>query len=118
MDGFIQLLVALLIFVGVLLMTYYTTKYIAKLQSAGMKGKNISVIETQRLSNTKNLLIVKIGQEYYALASGKDTITVIGKLDSSGLNLPEENPITEGGKSYSESFSHLLEKFKKKQDKE
>ena len=120
MDGFIKLLVSILIFVFVLLLTQVTTKYIAKLQKKGMHGKNISIIETQRLSNTKSLHIVKIGQEYYAIAAGKDTINVVGKLDSSGLELPEENPESnpDESKSYTESFAHLLEKFKKKQDKE
>lgn len=120
MDGFIKLIVSILIFVFVLCITYFTTKYIAKLQKIGMHGNNISVIETQRLSNTKSLYIVKIGQEYYALASGKDTVSVIGKLDSSGLSLPEEDPAFDSNKdqAYSENFARILEKFKKKQDKE
>lgn len=120
MDGFIKLLVSILIFAFVLFLTQITTKYIAKVQKTGMIGKNISVIETQRLSNTKALHIVKIGQEYYALATGKDTVSVIGKLDSSGLNLPEENPDStdDNKKSYTESFGQIFEKLKKKQDKE
>lgn len=120
MDGFIKLIVSILIFVFVLFITHATTKYIAKLQKTGMYGENISVIEVQRLSNTKNLYIVKIGQEYYALATGKDTVSVIGKLDSSGLILPEENPVSDNSKhnSYTESFANVLEKFKRKHDKE
>lgn len=115
MDSFIKLMVSILIFAFVLLLTRFTTKYIAKLQKVRMTGENISVIETQRLSNTKSLYIVKIGQEYFALAAGKDTVSVIGKLDSSGLNLPVENP---DSPETGDSFGRILEKFKKKQDKE
>lgn len=120
MDSFIKLIVSILIFVFVLFITHATTKYIAKLQKTRLNGENISVIEVQRLSNTKSLYIVKIGQEYFALASGKDTVSVIGKLDSSGLILPEENPASDSEKnnSYAENFAHVLEKFKRKQDKE
>ena len=86
-----------------------------------MVNGNIAIIEAQKLSATKDLYIVRIGQEYYALATGKDTVNVIGKLDSSGLVLPEESPTDdENGQSGGiESFEKILEKFKiKKQDKE
>lgn len=117
MDAFIKLVVSILIFVFVLVLTRITTVYIAKLQKTGMAGNNITVIETQRLSNTKYLHIVKIGEEYFALASGKDTVSFISKIDSQGLNLPLENLEEEGGATPN-TFANVLEKFKKKQDKE
>ena len=120
MDNFIKLVVSVLIFVFVLFLTYITTKYVAKIQNVRMSSSNISIVESQKLSANKGLYIVKIGQEYYALATGKDTVNVIGKLDSSGLNLPEENPSADGNHGGgAESFERILEKFKlKKQDKE
>ena len=117
MEGAIKLIVSILIFVFVLVLTRITTVYIAKLQRTGMVGNNITIIETQRLSNTKSLHIVKIGEEYFALATGKDTVTFISKIDSQGLNMPLENLNEEGG-STTTSFASLLEKFKKRQDKE
>ena len=116
MDGALKLIASILIFVFVLVLTRITTLYIAKIQRVGMAGNNIKVIETQRLSNTKCLHIVKIGDEYFALASGKDTVTFISKLDSQGLNLPLEN--LEGGDKQPLIFANILEKFKKNQDKE
>ena len=120
-DNIIKLIVSILIFAFVLFLTYYTTRFVSKVQKNRMTNGNIAVIEAQKLSATKDLYIVKIGQEYFALATGKDTVSVIGKLDSSGLILPEENPSTDGkGQGGgTESFEKLLEKFKiKKQDKE
>ena len=116
-DGIIKLIVSILIFVFVLVLTRITTVYIAKLQRTGMVGDNITVIETQRLSNTKCLHIVKIGEEYFALATGKDTVTFISKLDSQGLKFPLEDPNGEGNKA-SIPFASILEKFRNKQDKE
>ena len=116
-DSVIKLIVSILIFVFVLVLTRITTVYIAKLQKTGMVGDNITVIETQRLSNTKCLHIVKIGDEYFALASGKDTVTFISKLDSQGLKLPLEDPNGESNKT-SIPFASILEKFRNKQDKE
>ena len=116
-GSILKLIVSILIFVFVLVLTRITTVYIAKLQKVGMAGDNITVIETQRLSNTKCLHIVKIGEEYFALASGKDTITFISKLDSQGLKLPLEDPNVEGNKP-SIPFASMLEKFRNKQDKE
>ncbi len=120
-DNIIKLIASILIFVIVLFLTYYTTRFVSKIQRNRMDNGNIAIIESQKLSATKDLYIVKIGQEYFALATGKDTVSVIGKLDSSGLVLPEENPTADGnGQSGgSESFEKILEKFKiKKQDKE
>lgn len=120
MDSFGKLIVSIFIFVFVLFLTYFTTKYVSKLQKTKMTNGNISIIESQKLSAYKDLYIVKIGQEYYALATGKDTVNVIGKLDSSGLTLPEENPETDGSHGGgSQTFEHVLEKLRiKKQDKE
>ena len=117
LNGILKLIVSILIFVFVLVLTRITTVYIAKLQRSGMAGENITVIETQRLSNTKCLHIVKIGEEYFALASGKDTVTFISKLDSQGLKLPLEDPNAEEQK-VSVPFANILEKFRNKQDKE
>lgn len=119
MDSFGKLIVSILIFVFVLFLTYFTTRYVSKLQKTKMANGNITVIESQKLSAYKDLYIVKFGQEYYALATGKDTVNVIGKLDSSGLVLPEENPETNGNHlNGSESFERILEKLRiKKQDK-
>ena len=119
-EDFLKLLAALLIFAGVLALTYFTTRYIAKIQRTRFLGSNISVLESQQLAVNKTLYLVKIGGEYYALAGGKDTVNVIGKVDSSGLRLPEENPDTDmEASTHKESFQQVLERFKlKKQDKE
>ena len=120
-DSVIKLIASIFIFVFVLFLTYYTTKFVSKIQRKRTVNGNIAIIEAQKLSATKDLYIVRIGQEYYALATGKDTVSVIDKLDSSGLILPEENPTDDenGHSGGTESFEKLLEKFKiKKQDKE
>lgn len=120
-DSVIKLIASIFIFAFVLFLTYFTTRFIAKIQKKSMVNGNIVVIEAQKLSATKDLYIVRIGQEYYALATGKDTVNVIGKLDSSGLVLPEDSPTddTNGQGGVTESFEKLFEKFKiKKQDKE
>ncbi len=119
-EDFLKLLAALLIFAGVLALTYFTTRYIAKIQKTRFYGGNIEIIESQQLAVNKTLYLVKIGEEYYALAAGKDTVNVIGKVDSSGLSLPQENPDTDPGDvKQKESFQQVLERFRiKKQDKE
>ncbi len=116
MENAFKLIVSILIFVFVLVLTRITTMYIAKIQKVGMIGNNIKIIETQRLSNTKCLHIVKIGDEYFAIASGKDTVTFISKLDSQGLSLPLEN--LDGEDKQPLIFANVLEKFKRNQDKE
>ena len=119
MEGFLRLIVLLIIFIFVLFITKWTTRYIANIQGVRMHKGNISVIEGQKLGANKNIYIVKIGEDYYGLVAGKDNVSVIDKLDSSKLNLPGEDPgVNDGKTNISGNFEHILEKFKtKKQDK-
>mgnify|MGYP002508903776 CR=1 FL=1 len=87
MSSFAQLITLLIVFVFVLALTFYATKWMAKIQKKQFKNSNIRVIETFRLNNTKYIQIVKLGEKYVAIAVGKDTVTYLTELDESELDL-------------------------------
>ena len=82
-----QFITLLIVFIIVLAATYFTTRWIANYQKGASISGNIEVIEVRRITNTKSIEIIRIGEEYFALAIGKDEINLIGRLNKEQLNL-------------------------------
>ena len=84
-----QLITVLLIFVFVLVITAFTTKWIGNYQNEKALGENIVVLETKRISQNKIMEIVRVGDKYFAIALGKDEVTLIGEISEDSLKFPE-----------------------------
>lgn len=111
-ESFIQLVSVLFIFLFVLVITYFTTKWLAGYQKGAMSNKNIRVIETFRVNNNKFILIIQIGEKYLAVAVCKDNINVLTELNEEQLTwLPMEEEKTSTGNP---EFQEILEKLKGK----
>lgn len=104
-DSYLQLLSVLIIFVVVLGLTYYVTKWIANYQKGAESGKNIEVIETCKISATKYVQIIRIGERYVSIGVSKDQITNLGDVSSDELSLDTEE-------KENLSFKEVLEKIK------
>lgn len=106
-SGIIQFMVSLLVLAIVIVLCYFTTRFIANYQK-GIVGKgNIEILEAKNLGNNKYIEIVRIGDECFALGVSKDNITLISKVDRDTLKY--EQPQTNKTK---ESFSQLLDRLK------
>lgn len=111
-KNFFQLIGVLIIFLFVLIITYITTKWIAKYQQGMVNNKNIQVIETFRVTNNKYIQIVEIGTKYLAIAVCKDSIQVLTELEKEQLIwMPPDNQ--QLGNDYG-NFQELLQKLKEK----
>lgn len=106
-DSFAQLITVLLIFIFVLALTLYTTKFIAKYQKSQGMGKNIEILETCRLNTNKYIQIVRIGETYVALAVCKDTVTVITEVSLEQMEQKGQDS------SPTLSFKSILDRVKK-----
>ena len=96
-----QLLVAILMFVVVVALCYFTTHFIAGYQKKRLSVGNFAVVDTMKIANNKFLAIVKAGKDnYYLIGVRKDEITFINKLNKddisfksdSGSGIPGKNP--------------------------
>ena len=112
MDGYAQLITVLVIFVIVLGITAVTTKYIAEYQKTAGINANIEILETVKVSATKYIQLVRIGDTYVAMAVCKDTITKLCEIPKEQLKL--DGP--EGNKMF--SFKDLLNSAMHKETKE
>jgi len=99
-----QFIIVLLIFVGVLAVTFWVTKWMSGYQRSRQNGTNIQLIESAPLAANKHIQIVRVGGKYIALAVSKDTVTKIAELDPEDIVLPE--------KEATPSFKDILTKVK------
>lgn len=113
-ESIFQLLVVLFCFVVVLILTYYTTRWMAGYQKSHSYNKNISVLETQKLSNNKYIQLIRVGKHtYYAVAIGKDEVSLLGQVKEEDLvEIPDVNlediPTVKG------DFQDVLNKVKER----
>lgn len=110
-EAFAQLLTLLIIFIFVLAVTYYVTRFVGNYQKNKLSGSNINILETMRIVNNKYIQIVKIGSRVFAIAVAKDTVSYLCELDEDELIYKESS----SGKMLinNDNFKEILEKFKK-----
>ena len=104
-NNIARFLTLLIIFILVLGVTFYTTKFIARTQQGRVNSANMEIMETMPVANGKYLQIVRISGKYVVLAIAKDSITKVTEL-AEGEYVPSEKP--QAG-----SFGDLLKKFAK-----
>lgn len=110
-EAFAQLITLLIIFIFVLAVTYYVTRFVGNYQKNKLSGSNINILETMRIANNKYIQIVKIGSRIFAIAVAKDTVSYLCELDEDELIYKESS----SGKMLinNDNFKEILEKFKK-----
>lgn len=115
-NSVIDLITVLVIFLFVLALTYYVTRWIAGYQKTKTAQGNLSVTEAIRVSNHQSVQIVRAGTEKYLVVGvSKDQMTLLATLTKEELReLPEP---AERTSKMGESFSDILEEFKKKHAK-
>lgn len=107
LDSFLQFLGSLGIFIFVLVITYFVTRWVGNYQKIQLKSRNMQLIETMRVANNKYIQIVKISETYLVISVGKDRVEYLTELDEDSikaLHMPEENQ--------TESFQEILKKLK------
>jgi len=86
-ENAVQLITAILIFVFVLGLSYVTTRFAARTAKSSIKCRNIEVIDTFPLSQSKYIQIVRCGTKYLAIAVTKESVTMLAELSEGDLDL-------------------------------
>ena len=114
LESFGQLIKVLLIFVFVLAMTYYVTRWIGGYQKAHSYGKNLKLVETMNLGSNKMISIVRAGSKYLVVAVGKEEMSLLAELSADEVqDLTDNETVTQ--ESFQEIFNKLKDKLPKKQ---
>ncbi len=112
MESAIQLLTVLIIFALVLVVTYFTTRWIGNYQKGRSRGRNIELLDAGQLSQNQYIQLVRVGEKYLILAVSKDNVTLLGESSRDELQLDE--PGDDGRQNSADSFQKLLEAAKSK----
>ena len=88
-SNIIQLVVVMIVFVLILIAAYFTTRWVGKSGTISGSAKNIQIIETYKISQTKYIQLVRIGSKYCAVGISKDSMTMLTELDEDQLDLSE-----------------------------
>lgn len=113
LSNVIQLVVILIIFVLVLVATYFTTRWIGKTGAIQTYAPNIHVKETFKIAPNKYIQIVQLGDQYYAIGVSKDNITFLTALSEEQLDL---TPVEANKKTL--SFMDMFEKVRRDKTKD
>ena len=108
LSNVIQLVVIIVIFILVLVATYFTTRWIGKTGAIQTQSPNIHVKETFKIAPNKYIQIIELGDQYYAIGVSKDNITFLTELSEDQLDLTPTK--TEQG---TVSFKDVMNRFRK-----
>lgn len=113
LDSFVQLITVLIIFVFVLILTYFTTRWMAGIQKGRSFNRNLKIIETISVGNNKMISIVEAGAKYIVVSIGKDEVNFLTELkeeELKDLSFKDPQNMTQN----TESFSAIMDKLKEK----
>ena len=108
MSSYLQFITVLIIFVFVLAITLWTTRWIAGYQKSKSLNANMELIESFRLTNNKYVQIIRVGQKYLAVAIGKDSVTMLTEVPEDQLVL------SDSAQTSMPNFKELLQKVQQK----
>ena len=109
-----QFLTALLVFVFVLALTYFTVRWVGAYQKMQPGNKNFEVIDTCKVTQNKYLQIVKVGSRYFLIGIGKDSLEFFTELDENDLDLSGPTTMQDGFQQFYQKAKERLQKRGKK----
>ena len=113
-DGVVQFITVIVIFIIVLVLTYLTSRFVGGYQKNRYSNGNIQVLEAMTISNNKVLQIVQAGDKCFAIVVCKDTVTLLGEIDKSSLKDKELSSSVYN--NFDSVFNLMKNKFKKSEN--
>lgn len=110
-TGVLDLVFMLVVFIVILALAYYVSKFISVQNSSLQRNKNLKVIESVQVAPHKYIQLIQVGNKFYAIAVTKDNITKIDEVDKKEIDLT--------GISHKEiSFRKVLHRMTKEHNQE
>ena len=113
-QSLFELFGLILIFVIVLVVCYYTTRFVAGRQLVQKKMGNFEVVETFAIAQNKYLQLIRMGNKYVVISVSKDVISYITEISENEV-CQIQNSTSESGKSFKELLSGLTKKQEEQQ---
>ncbi len=110
LRGIAQFITVLLLFALVLWITWAVTKWTAGYQRGKWSGGNIEMLESFRIASDKYVQIIRVADQYLAIAVTKESVTLLTQIDEAMLKQKED------AETMRPSFKELLEKVREKKE--
>lgn len=114
-ENVLQLIGLIIIFVVILIATYFTTRWIGSTNLGKGNNRNITVVETYKISQNKYIQIVKVGEKYVVIGISKDHIEYLTELGKDQIVFQEIDG--KPGLDFGEIFSNVMTKYNLKKKK-
>jgi flagellar protein FliO/FliZ len=101
----------LFIFILVLTLAYFCTRWIASNKNTKNSGRNISIIENLNIGYNSHLQIVKVGEKYILISLNKERVTYITDITKEEITYKCQNDKESQNKTY---FKNFLDSASKK----
>lgn len=89
-DNFLQFISVVFVFVLILVVAYFVTRWIVAQGQTQFGNRNIRVVEGYRMGPNKTIQIVKVGNKFFVLGVGKDEISYLGEVEEEDLAITED----------------------------
>ena len=107
-DNILQLLGVSILFIFILAITYYTTRFVGGVKLGQTKKGNFKVLETYKIAPNKFLQLVKIGTRYFAISVGKEEIRFITELNEN--EMVQQEHLGKQNNNFLEIISKIMNK--------
>jgi flagellar protein FliO/FliZ len=107
-SSFLQMMAALAIVIGLILVTRHVSGKLTREVTAGrFTSKHIRLVETRYIAPKKALILVEVGGEYLLLACSDDGLRLIKQID-----MLEEIEVLQEGKALRKGLAGLLDRLR------
>lgn len=106
--GIFRFIALFIVFIGILFLAFYFTRWYAKSGLIRKGSGNINVIESYQLSPGKVIYIVEIGSKFVAIMTSKDNIIKLTELSGDELELASIEQTIQKTKLNDTSFKEIL----------
>lgn len=107
-----QFITLVLLFLFVLGITWFATRYVAGTQKNKMSGGNIKLMETVRINQNAYIQVIRVGTKVVSIVVSKDSVTKLCEHSE------DEFVYEESKQPELMDFGKLLQKAMKKNEKE
>ena len=117
-NSIFEFITVSLIFVFVLVLCYFTTRWIAGYEKTRTVRQNLELKESIRLGNNRSIAIIRAGvDKYLVVGFGKDEISLLATLTGDDIIEYDDSMNTHTTASvYGGAFKDVLDRFKNRGD--
>lgn len=108
MQDIISVLGAILMIIAVVVLAFYSTRWLGKRMGGSASGRYLTVIDRVSLGQDKYLAVVKVGHKHLLIGVSSGSVTNLGELDEQDLAAAQPPPQPP---SFGDAFKHSLKQY-------